>query len=138
MPAKLSVLAVGSIELTDLVRDSLLLHHRSHLSVASDYWQICSLSLCEALDVSVAVLELSVSDRELRRRAEQIKRRWPDAAILLFGRNSRLLNDPLYDQRVSPLIHPRELLDVIEHMAEMIADREWPGATEETNYPSRI
>lgn len=138
MPAKLSVLAVGSIELTDLVRDSLLLHHRSHLSVASDFWQLCSLSLCETLDISVAVLELSVSDRELRRRAEQIKRRWPDAAILLFGRNSRLLNDSLYDQRVPPQIHLRELLDVIEHMAEMSADREWPGATEQRDYPSRI
>lgn len=138
MPAKLSVLAVGSIDLIDLVRDSLLLHHRSHLSVASDFWQLCSLSLCETLDVSVAVLELSVSDRELRRRAEQIKRRWPDAAILLFGRNARVLNDPLYDQRVPPQIHPREFLDVIEHMAEMNSDQEWPEATEGRNYPFRI
>lgn len=116
MPDKLSVLAVGSIELTDLVRDALLLRHRSHLSVASDFWQLFSLSLCETLQVSVAVLELSIPDRELHRRTEQIKRRWPDASILLFGRDSRFLNDPLYDQRVPSRIQPRELLTVIERM----------------------
>jgi hypothetical protein len=47
MPGRLSVLVIGSIELTNVVRDALVLCGRSRLAVAANYWELCSLSLCE-------------------------------------------------------------------------------------------
>jgi hypothetical protein len=67
MTDMLRVLAVGSKESRDLVRDALLFRRRSHLLVASNYWELCSLWDGEAQQVSVAVIDLCTSDRELRR-----------------------------------------------------------------------
>jgi len=116
MPGRLRVLSVGSTELTHLVRDALLLCPRSCLLVAATFWDLCSLSLHETEKVSVAVLDLSSSEHELRQNTEHIRRRWPDAEILLVGDNLDHLDDPLYDERVSAEIQPSELLTVVERL----------------------
>jgi hypothetical protein len=58
------------MELTNVVRDALVLCGQSRLAVAANYWELCSLSLCEAAQFQIAILDVSFSDRELRRRAE--------------------------------------------------------------------
>jgi hypothetical protein len=116
MPSRVSALSVGSKELTHLVRDAFLLCPQSSLSVAETFWDLCSLSLREKEQVSVAVLDLSSSESELRQKAEHIRRRWPEAAILLVGDSLHHLDDPLYDERVASDIQPTELLAVVERL----------------------
>jgi hypothetical protein len=117
MPGRLSVLVIGSMELTNVVRDALVLCGRSRLAVAANYWDLCSLSLRETAHFQLAILDVSFSDRELRRRAEYIRRRWADAAILLVRDDCDLLDDPLYDERIPAGINPEELAAVIERLA---------------------
>jgi hypothetical protein len=117
MPGRLSVLVIGSMELTNVVRDALVLCGRSRLAVAANYWDLCSLSLCDVAQFQVAILDVSFSDRELRRRAEYIRRRWADAAILLVRDDRDLLDDPLYDEGIPAGINPEELAAVIERLA---------------------
>jgi hypothetical protein len=115
----LRVLAVGSKESQDLVRDALLLRRRSHLLVASNYWELFSLWVGEAEQVSVAVIDLCTSDRELRRRtAEHIRQRWPDAQILLVGPEAEVPEDPLYDDRIPPGLEAAELLAAMERLVK--------------------
>jgi hypothetical protein len=99
MTGTLRVLAIGSKDALDIVRNALRFRRRSHLLVASNYWELCSLSIGEAVQVSVVVIEVSNSDRDLLRTAVHIRRRWPDAQILLMGREPEELEDPLYDER---------------------------------------
>lgn len=116
MPDSMKVLSVGSTELTNLVQDTLLLHRRSRLSVAASYWELCSLSLRQTEQISIAIVDLSVSASEVRQRTEHIRRRWPEAEILLVGDNADHLEDPLYDERVPLGVQPRELLTVLERL----------------------
>jgi hypothetical protein len=119
MADMLRVLAVGSKESRDLVRDALLFRRGSHLLVASNYWELCSLWVGEAEQVSVAVIDLCTSDRELRRRtAEHIRRRWPDAQILLVGPEAEVPEDPLYDERIPPGLEAAELLAAMERLVK--------------------
>lgn len=114
MSRRLKVLSVGSEILAKLVRETLLPCHRSCHSVAENYWQLCSLALKEAEEVSLAILEVAGSARELRQRAELIRRRWPHAQILLIGDSVDDLDDPLYDARVPCETEPPDLRVVIE------------------------
>ena len=116
MPGRLGVLVIGPMELTNVVRDALVLCGRSRLAVAANYWDLCSLSLREAEQFHLAILDLSFSDRELRRRAELIRRRWADAVILLVSDDCDLLDDPLYDERISAGINSEKLAAVIERL----------------------
>jgi len=112
---RLKVLSVGLSELAALVRDALLLRPRCKLAVATNYWDLCSLSL-QREEFQVAVLNEPSSARELRRRAECIRRRWPDAAIVLVADSYMALDHPLYDERVPSNIEPGDLLTVIDRL----------------------
>ena len=112
---RLKVLSVGMSELATLVRDALLLRAYSKLAVASNYWDLCSMSL-QREDFQVAVLNERHPARELRRRAKYIRRTWPDAAIVLLGGNCEVLEHRLYDERVPSRIGPADLLAVIDRL----------------------
>jgi hypothetical protein len=119
MAGMLRILTVGSKELRELVRDALLFRRHSHLLVANDYWELCSLRVGEAEQVSVAVIDLFTSDRELRRRtAEHIRRRWPNAQILLVGPEAEVPEDPLYDERIPTGLEAAELLAAMERLVK--------------------
>jgi hypothetical protein len=118
MTDKLRVLAVGSRESRDLVRDALLFRSRSHLLAAGSYWELCALSIRDAGPVSIAVIELCNSASELRRTAEHIRRRWPEAQILLVGQEAEVLEDPLYDQRIPPGLEAAELFAIFERLVK--------------------
>lgn len=116
----LKVLSVGLSELPALVRDALILRAHCKLAVASNYWDLCSLSL-QREEFQVAVLNEPGSARELRRRAKYIRRTWPDAVILLVGRSSETLKHRFYDESVPPGIKPAELLTVIDRLNAEVA-----------------
>lgn len=117
----LKVLSVGLSELAYLVRDALMLRPHSKLAVASNYWDLCSMSL-EREEFQVAVLNDANPARELRRRAKYIRRRWPDAAIVLVGGSSAALWRRLYDERVPSNIEPGDLLTVIDRLNLSVAE----------------
>jgi hypothetical protein len=114
--SKLKVLSVGLNQLATLVRDTLPSHPGSRLWVATSYWDLCSLSPHEHREFHVAMLYESTSGRELRRKAEYIRRTWPDTVILLVADSSEALDDPFYDQRVPSSIEPCDLLTVIDDL----------------------
>ena len=66
MPGTLRILAVGPRAFTSLVRHALVDRRPLSLSVAVSYWDLCSLVLRETEQVSVAILESSISEFELR------------------------------------------------------------------------
>jgi len=111
----LKVLSVGFSELAYLVRDALMHRPHSKLAVVSNYWDLCSMSL-QREEFQVAVLNDANPARELRRRAQYIRRRWPNAAILLVGGSSADLEQPFYDERVPTRIEPADLLTVIDRL----------------------
>jgi len=113
---KLKVLSVGLNQSATLVRDALLLRPGSRLWVATSYWDLCSLALQNHGEFQVAVLDVFTSTRELRRRAEYIRRLWPDTAILLVADTSEALNHPLYDERLPSNTGPGDLLTVIDRL----------------------
>jgi hypothetical protein len=117
----LKVLSVGLSELACLVRDALMLRPHSKLAVVSNYWDLCSMSL-QREEFQVAVLNDANPARELRRRAQYIRRRWPNAAIVLVGGHSEVLAQPLYDERVPSRIAPADLLTVIDRLNPSVVD----------------
>ena len=54
-----------------------------------------------AVSVDVAVFHHSFAPDDLRYAAEYIRRRWPDAVILVIGEQAKQLDDPLYDDKAS-------------------------------------
>ncbi|UWZ83602.1 hypothetical protein [Occallatibacter riparius] len=122
MAKALKVLCVGSSQMHHRLLLALLPEDRYTLLVVSNYWDLCSFSVNETEAISVAVLEHTESKGDLRRSAEYVRRRWPDARIILLGHRGDLLEDQLYDERVTPGIHPPELLSVIEHLLKRRRD----------------
>ena len=116
MEGALNVVAIGSSQLIERIRTALFHNRRFSLLVADNYWELCLLPRKEAHLVSVAVLEHLNPGRELRRKAEYIRRRWPDAQIILVGNHAAILEDQLYDERVPSGVRAEELLEVIERL----------------------
>jgi hypothetical protein len=117
----LKVLSVGLSELAYLVRDALMHRPNSRLAVVSNYWDLCSMSL-QREEFQVAVLNDANPARELRRRAQYIRRRWPNAAILLVGGSCEALEQPLYDERVPTRIERVDLLTVIDRLTPSVVE----------------
>jgi hypothetical protein len=67
--------------------------------------------------VDVAVLHGSFASRDLHYAAEYIRRRWPDAVILVIGEQAQHLDDPLYDHKANSAISVEELVLMIERLA---------------------
>jgi hypothetical protein len=78
----------------------------------NNYWNLCALP--KAVSVDVAVLHHSFASHDLRYAAEYIRRRWPDAVILVIGEQADQLDDPLYDDKASSGISIEELVSMIE------------------------
>jgi hypothetical protein len=122
---RLSILFIGPAESADLVCEALLLRRHSGLTVAANYWDLCSPSLHERSHFQIAVLIDAGPAHLLRRSAEYIRRRWPAAAILLVGDSPAALEDALYDLRVPSRIEPDDFLTVTRRL-----DREQAGLEE--------
>jgi hypothetical protein len=121
MTTTLHVLSIGSMESRDAVRDVLLLRRRCRLSAAESYRDLCSIPASECFDI--AILHPLRSEHELRISLEHVRRNWPRTRILLVRADAEAVDDPLYDERVSPGMSQDAFLSVIEQLA-MNAKRE--------------
>jgi hypothetical protein len=122
MKGTTKVLLLGIEEWRIAVRQALPPKMKSSIGGVKNFWDLCALP--EAVLVDVAVIHQSVDACELRYAAEYIRRRWPDAVILVLGEQAEHLDDPLYDDKTSSEISMEELVRVIERL---VAAKRWIG-----------
>ena len=109
------VLSLGIEEWRNAVRQAMPRKQKNGFRGVSNLWDLCALP--EVVSADVAVFHHSFSPRDLRYAAEYIRRRWPDAVILVIGEQAKHLDDPLYDDKTSSEISIKELVRVIEESA---------------------
>jgi hypothetical protein len=106
------VLSLGIEEWGNEVRKALPPRRKNCFWGVKNCWELCALP--QAVSVDAAVLHHSFAPHDLRYAAEYIRRRWPDAVILVIGEQAKQLDDPLYDDKTSSGISMEELVRVIE------------------------
>jgi hypothetical protein len=106
------VLSLGTEEWRRAVREALPPSRKNGFWGVNNYWNLCALP--QAVSVDVAVFHHSFATHDLRYAAEYIRRRWPDAVILVIGEQAEQLDDPLYDDKASSGISIKELVSMIE------------------------
>lgn len=114
MITTLHVLSIGSVESNDLVRDVLLSRTKCQLFAAASVWDLSGV-LTSGVDV--AILHGTLPPGELRSSAHYVRHHWPAARILLIHTQVEILDDPMYDERMSPDLSAETLLSVIERLA---------------------
>jgi hypothetical protein len=112
MRKTMNVLSLGIEEWRLAVRKALPTGRKSGFGGVNNLWDLCALP--EAVSVDVAVFHNSFSRRELRCAAEYIRRRWPEAVILVIGERAKQLDDPLYDHKANCEISVEDLARMIE------------------------
>lgn len=110
------VLALGHEEWIYTVRQALPHWHSNGFTGVHNFWDLCALP--QPVLVDVAVFHHSFPQADLRYAAEHVRRRWPDAVIVVVGEQAKLLDDPLYDHRANGEISPEELVWLIETSVE--------------------
>jgi hypothetical protein len=106
------VLSLGIETWRNAVSRALAVRRKSGFWGVNNYWNLCALP--EAASVDVAVFHHSFALHDLRYGAEYIRRRWPNAVILVIGEQAEQLDDPLYDDKASSGISIKELVSMIE------------------------
>lgn len=115
MAIGLHVLVVGCTESCDIVRDALQLRGRCRLSPFGSYRDLSAATFNSPVDV--AVLDYSLSLRDLIASAEHIRRYAAQTKILLLGTVSEILDDPLYDEWARGDLPQPSLLSILERLA---------------------
>ena len=110
-----NVLSLGLDEWRNAVRKAMPPRRKNCFWGVKNCWELCALP--QAVSVDVAVLHGSFASRDLRYAAEYIRRRWPDAVILVIGEQAQHLDDPLYDHKANSAISVEELVLMIERLA---------------------
>jgi hypothetical protein len=106
------VLSLGIEEWRNAVCEAVNLRQKNGFWGVNNCWDLCALP--QAVSVDVAVLHDSFAPRDLRYAAEYIRRRWPNAVILVIGKQVEQLDDPLYDDKASSGVSIEELMSMIE------------------------
>ncbi len=110
-----NVLSLGPEEWTDAVRHALAPTDKNGFWGVNNVWDLCALP--QPVSVDVAVFHHSFARNGLRDAAEYIRRRWPDAVILVDGEQVEQLDDPLYDDTTKSGISLEQLVWMIEESA---------------------
>lgn len=115
MKSSLRILSIGVAEPMHVAYDIFLRLHRCELATAADYRELYAVPAEEKWEV--AVLYHSLSQNEMRESAHLIRRRWPEARILIVRSETPCMDDALYDDRVVPGANPEVLLAVVDRLA---------------------
>ena len=108
----LRILAVGSADSLNAVRNGLLERDGYRLTIATSNAELNAISIHEKYDV--AVLDQTLSHPELRNASEYIHRKWPNAKILVICSEPESLYDPLCDEQALPDLSAKILLAIID------------------------
>ena len=119
MPAgTIHVLSVGPVDRGCLVHDALLRRVHTRLSITPDYRRLWMLSKQESFHV--AVLHNALSQLELEEISQLIRRKWPQARILVIRYGEGFLDDALYDERLTPAAPVEMLYATIDRLADKV------------------
>jgi hypothetical protein len=118
----LYALSIGSGISCDTIRDALLKRGHCHFSVATSYDELFAIPRQGKCDL--AILHEMLPLPEFVASSEYIRRAWPGAKILVISENAEALDDPLYDDRVSPGHSTDELLTTIERLTARGGDKQ--------------
>jgi hypothetical protein len=106
------ILSLGLKEWSNAVRESLTPGQRVNFCGVSSCWELCALPQTVLADI--AVLHHTFAPHDTRYAAAYIRRRWPDAVILIIGEQADILDDPLYDDKAGSGISTEELISLID------------------------
>lgn len=73
-------------------------------------------ALRETKAVALAILSDSLGRQLLSAIAETVRRQWPLARILIWGRAESVLEDHLYDEQINHSLNPIQILDDLERL----------------------
>ncbi len=110
------VLALGQEDWIHLVHQALPYWKKNDFVGVHNFWALCALP--QSVLVDAAVIHPTFDRDDLRYAAQYIRRRWPDAMIVVVGERAKHLDDPLYDHRANDGISPEELALQIETSVE--------------------
>lgn len=108
------VLSLGPVGRGNLVHDALFELPSFRLSIVRNYPELWMIPKQES--VHIVILHNTFSAPELEDASRFIRRRWPQARILLVRAGPDLLDDALYDDRVAPTVAPEVLLKTIQRL----------------------
>jgi hypothetical protein len=108
------VLAVGPIANLDPTYDKYFAERGFVLAIAAGYRDLLQTS--EDRRCEVAVLQEALSQDELLEVAHFIRRRWPEAGIVIIRQEEWWLEDAIYDERVMPGAAAELMLSAVERL----------------------
>ena len=107
----ISIVSVGRIEPSALIRDTLPDALEARVSIAADYRELWNFPANQS--VHVVLIHNSLCTFELEEAAHLIRFRWPTGKILLIRSGEISLADALYDDRLIPPVNALRLLSSI-------------------------
>ena len=115
MTNTLKVLFVGPRKSCDPVRNALLARKQaSFLCIAESESELQLIPGAQAFEI--IILDSSIPENIMRRIAEYVRRILPVAKILLVGNDPDILEDQLYDERMTHETCQEDLLVTIERL----------------------
>jgi hypothetical protein len=110
----LHVLFIGPSDQCNTIRDTFPQRASCRLSVATSYRELFDIPRQESFEI--AIIHQMPSLREFCESSAFVRRTWPCAKILVICEDAEVLDDPLYDDWVSPSHSPDVLLATIERL----------------------
>jgi hypothetical protein len=97
------------------------------LTAAERYVSVSSVAVAgselEEIKVSAAVLSQSLGESTLTILAQDVRVLWPNAPILILGRNGLNLDGQLFDEAIDRCCRPEELLNSLFRLTHTFGDR---------------
>jgi len=69
---------------------------------------------------NLVVLCIRPNEKQASYVAEYVRRRWPKAKVLLLGKSSGCIDDPLYDDIVDPYCNPSGFVEATKRLLEWV------------------
>jgi hypothetical protein len=113
------LVSVGTIERGCFVNDALFGGPGARLSVVTTSTQLWEMPEHDV--IHLAILHDTLSSSELEESSRLIRRRWPQARILVIRAGEEFLEDALYDDRAAPSISSEALLTRIEEILARVS-----------------
>lgn len=110
----LQVLFLGAEQLKDDIYNVLLKLLCCRVFVTRDCQELWLLPSGEVFHL--AILDQTLSDLDLEVASRIIRRKWAHAKILVLREDAELLDDALYDDRLTPTAETETLLETVRHL----------------------
>ena len=107
-----NTLALGQEKWLQILQQTLPRRYEKGFVGVRNFWELCALP--EPVLAEVAIVHPSFAHDGQGYAAEYIRRRWPDAVIVVIGEQAKRLDDSLYDHKTDGGISPQELVRLIE------------------------